>query len=200
MRIIENTPARLRLRDRTLWMSAVCFAAMAIFVVRFGFVSDQPTVLIPAALFLMFALAFLRATDVTFDRIERVCAIRRLDVLRVTRVRLAFADISDVRIEIAPMPDNPAIPPCRLSLVTASAVVPLTAGFEPSEARYNAMRDAILDVVFADGKKPAAADPIRMLVNEGRIIDAMAMLRARDGLDLTTARARVDEMRKAPEA
>jgi hypothetical protein len=36
-----------------------------------------------------------------------------------------------------------------------------------------------------------------MLVEEGRIIDAVAMLRARDRLDLATASARVDEMRKA---
>jgi hypothetical protein len=88
MRITENTPSRLRLRDRTLWISAVCFAAAAIFVVRFAFDRDQPAVLIPAALFAMFGLAFLRATDVTFDKIERVCAIRRLDVLRLTRIRL----------------------------------------------------------------------------------------------------------------
>jgi hypothetical protein len=197
MRITENTPSRLELRDRTLWMSVVCFAAMAIFVVRFGFVSNQPAVLIPAALFLMFALAFLRATDVTFDKTKRVCDIRRLDVLHQTRLRLAFTDITDARVELVPMPDNPADPSCRLSLVTTSAVVPLTAGFEPSQARYNAMRDAVLEAVFGDGKRPAAPDPVRMLVKEGRIIDAVAMLRARDGLDLTTASKRVDELRKA---
>jgi hypothetical protein len=93
-------------------------------------------------------LAFLRATDVTFDKIERSCAIRRLDVLRLTRIRLVFADITDARVEIVPMPDNAADPSCRLSLVTASAVVPLTAGYEPSQERCNAMRDAVLDVVF----------------------------------------------------
>jgi hypothetical protein len=36
-----------------------------------------------------------------------------------------------------------------------------------------------------------------MLAKAGRIIDAVAMLRARDGLDLTTASKRVDELRKA---
>jgi hypothetical protein len=197
MRITENTPSRLRLRDRTLWISAVCFAAAAIFVVRFAFDRDQPAVLIPAALFAMFGLAFLRATDVTFDKIERVCAIRRLDVLRLTRIRLAFAEITEARVEIAPMPDNPAVPPCRLSLVTPSAVVPLTTGYEPSQQRYHAMRDAVLEAVLADGKRPAAPDPVRMLAKAGRIIDAVAMLRARDGLDLTTASKRVDELRKA---
>jgi hypothetical protein len=39
-----------------------------------------------------------------------------------------------------------------------------------------------------------------MLVKEGRIIDAVAILRMLDGLDLTTASARVDEPRNAPDA
>jgi len=93
MRISENTSLCLKLRDRTLWISLVCLAAAAVFPVHLAFDSDQPTELIPAALFLMFGLAFLRATDVTFDKIERTCAIRRFEVLRVKRTRLAFADI-----------------------------------------------------------------------------------------------------------
>jgi hypothetical protein len=142
----------------------------------------------------------LRATDVTFDKIDRICAIRRFDVLRVTRTRLAFADITDIRVEIAPMPDDGATISCRLSLVTASAVVPLTASYAPDQPRYNAMRDTVLEAVFEDRPRPAALDPVRMLVKEGRIIDAVTILRVRDGLDLTTASARVDELRKAPDA
>jgi hypothetical protein len=198
MRITENTPSRLKLRDRTLWISAVCFGAAVVLVARAAFDGDQIEELIPAALSVFFGLAFLRATDVTFDKSERICAIRRFDVLRVTRMRLAFADITDVRVEIGPFPEDSLS--CRLSLVTASAVVPLTAGYEPDQDRYNAMRDAVLDAVFADGQKPAAPDPVHTPVKEGRIIDAVAVLRIRDGLDLTTASARVDELRNAPDA
>jgi hypothetical protein len=39
-----------------------------------------------------------------------------------------------------------------------------------------------------------------MLVQQGRIMDAVAILRMREGLDLMTASARVDELRKAPDA
>ena len=62
------------------------------------------------------------------------------------------------------------------------------------------MRDTIIEAVFRDRPKPAQADPVRMLVREGRIMDAVAMLRIRDGIDLTTASARIDELRKAPES
>ncbi len=200
MRISEDTPSRLRLRDRTLWISLVCFAGAAAIIVRVAVDRDPSEQLIPAALFVVFGLAFLRATDVTFDRVERLCAIRRFDVLRVKRTQIAFADIVDVRVEIEPMPDNPASISCRLSLVTTSAVIPLTASYEPDQDRYNAMRDAVLEAVFRDRQKPAAVDPVRMLVKEGRIVDAVAILRMRDGLDLTTASARVDELRNAPDA
>ena len=200
MRISENAPSRLRLRDRTLWISLVCFAGAAAIIARVAVDRDPFEQLIPAALVVMFGLAFLRATDVTFDKVEGICAIRRFDVLRVKRTQIAFADIVDVRVEIEPMPDNPASISCRLSLVTASAVIPLTASYEPDRDRYNAMRDAVLEVVFKDRQKPTAHDPVRMLVKEGRMIDAVAILRMRDGLDLTTASARVNELRNAPDA
>jgi hypothetical protein len=200
MRITENTSSRLTLRDRTLWISAVCFAGASAILARVAFNYDQPDGLIPAAVCVLFGLPFLRATDVTFDKIDRICAIRRFDVLQMKRTRLAFADITDVRVEIAPMPDDGASISCRLSVVTASAVVPLTASYAPDQPRYNAMRDTVLEAVFEDRPRPAALDPVRMLVKEGRIIDAVTILRVRDGLDLTSASARVDELRKAPDA
>jgi hypothetical protein len=117
MRISKDTPSHLRLRDQTLWLSAICIGAAALLV--FGVVRDhEPRLLISAGAFVIFALAFFRATDVTFDKIARTCLIRRLDVLRLTRTQLGFDDIMDARIETEPMPDAPAAPSCRLSLVT----------------------------------------------------------------------------------
>jgi len=46
--------------------------------------------------------------------------------------------------------------------------------------RFNAMRDTVFAVVFGDRPRPAALDPVRMLVQEGRIIDAVAILRERE--------------------
>jgi hypothetical protein len=57
------------------------------------------------------------------------------------------------------------------------------------------MRDAVLDTVIAAGPRPAAADPVRMLVAEGRITDAVAVLRRREKLNLATALTRVNALR-----
>jgi hypothetical protein len=58
----------------------------------------------------------------------------------------------------------------------------------------------VIEAVFRDRPRPAQVDPVRMLVREGRIMDTVAMLRIRDGIDLTTASARIDELRNAPDS
>jgi hypothetical protein len=58
----------------------------------------------------------------------------------------------------------------------------------------------VLETVFGEGKRPAAVDSIRVLLKDGRIIDAVRMLRWREGLDLTTASARIGQLRKTIDA
>jgi hypothetical protein len=193
MRIAENKPSRLRLRDRTCWISLVCLGS-ALILAGGAIATDQPKLFVTAALFLIFALAFQYTTDVTFDKTRRVCYIRRLNVWRPRRMRLAFEDIRDVRVEFAPVEDLTSIS-CRLSLVTTSGIVPLSAAYEPNETRYDAMRDTVLDAIIAAGQRRPASDPVRMLVEEGRITDAVAVLRRREKLNLTTALTRVNALR-----
>jgi hypothetical protein len=70
MRISENTPSRLTFRDRTLWISVLCFGLAGIFMVHLAFVPDQPSLLVSAALFLMFGLAACNRRDVQQDRAD----------------------------------------------------------------------------------------------------------------------------------
>jgi hypothetical protein len=195
MRIAENTPSRLVLRDRTLWISAVCFTAAAALVGRVAFDLDDASQLVPAALSVLFGLAFLRATDVTFDKTKGTCLVRRLDVLRLTCRRVAFHDIIDVRIDIDRSHDPDDLT-YRLSLSTTSAIIPLSATYEPGFERYSGMREAVLDAVSNTAQRPATEDSINGLVRAGRVIDAIAIIRMREGLNLAEARARVAELQR----
>jgi hypothetical protein len=195
VRIVENTRSRLVLRDRTWWVSAVCFAASVILAGRSALSDATADLLVPAAISALFGFAFLHATEVSFDRIGRTCIVRRFDVVRLTRRRLRFEDISDIRIETSRFWDSDDIG-CRLSIVTAATTIPLTAAYEPGLERYSAMRETLLDVLFADSPHPPAEDPVLALVTEGRIVDAVALLRMRDGSSLTDARARVAALQK----
>ena len=195
MRIVEDTPSRLVLRDRTLWISSICLVAAMVMVVRGAVVGDDQ-LLIGAAVMLAFAIPFLRATDLIFDKGQRICSLRRLDMWRIKRLSLPFSDIRDIKVEVEPMAGDSQTISCRFSLVTQADVIPLTAAYEPNLERYNKMREVILGMLFSPSRRPAAADPVLDLVTRGQIVAAVALLRKRDGLDLTAAKMRVDEMRR----
>jgi hypothetical protein len=197
MRIVENTASRLVLRDRTLWISWLCFACAAVIAAMFLGADHDPRRLIPAGLFLAFGALFLRATDAVFDKVRQSCAVRRRDIWRVTQRDLTFADITDIQVEPMHVDDDSGGVHCRLTLLTAQGAVPLTASYQSGLDRLNAMRETLADVVFSGRARPAAPDPVQFLVKAGHGIAAVALLRRRDGLDLATAHTRVREMRQA---
>jgi hypothetical protein len=197
MRIIKaTTPSRLVLRDRTLWISGVCFAAALVIVYRILADHDPAALAISALLLVGFGLVFFGATDVVFDKTEQVCRLRRIGALGVVRAAYRFPEIRDVRVEIEPSLGHSNTTMCRLALVTAAGTTPLTRSYEPSLERYNAMRDAIVLALAADLPLSAEIDPVRDLVTQGRRIDAVALLRQRDKLGLTEAHERVARLER----
>jgi hypothetical protein len=195
MRIVENSPERVVLRDRTLWFSWICLGAAAAVGGRFAVAHGDPRQLFAVAFVAAFGLFFLRATDVVLDKSRSTCAVRRRDIWRVTQFELGFRDILDVRVEPMPMQDDGGFK-CRLSLVTAQAVLPLSAGYEPDLQRYEEMRETLLDTMMQGRPRPPAEDPVEVLVKAGQRIAATSLLRQRDGLDLTTAHSRVKALRE----
>jgi hypothetical protein len=196
MRIVEDNPSCLVLRERSLWVSFVCFGGALFLAVASAFGREGLQPLLPAALFALFGIAFLRSTDVVVDKARRTCTVRRRDVLRVTRLELGFDAIDDIVVDTRTDAEAPGLFVCRLSLVTKDGPVPLSAVYQPDLDRYQAMRDVLAEALFAGRVAPAAADPVRTLLAAGRTIDAVALLRTRDGLGLTEARAKVEEMRR----
>lgn len=197
MRIVENSSSRLVLKDQTYWITIVCFAAALFGAGYFALHRDDLRELIPAVLFAAFGLAFLHSTDVVFDKIDRRCLVRRRDVTRLTRTELLFHDISDIKVDVSALGSKGDVS-CRLALQTASGAMPLTASFEPGLQRFTAMRDVIVGVVFASGRQPPPSDPARDLARAGRLVESVAVLRQRDGLNLTDAMDRARAMRDAP--
>ena len=190
MRIVENDERRLVLRDHTYWVTYVCGGA-SLFAVFFALKLGDPRALMPASLFGLFGLAFLRSSDVIFDKGTRVCTVRRRDIWRVKHQEISFLDISRVDIDTKMIDTNYSVTSCRLSLYTNTGALPLTASYEPSLDRYRAMRQSILAKVFADRVHPREYDEVESLANAGRTVDAVAVLRSRDpSLRLTDGVAR----------
>jgi hypothetical protein len=197
MQIKANTKSELVLRDRTLWISVVCFAAVLFMVYRVLVHHDSQNLYLSALFLGVFGFVFLGAADVVFDKRKQTCALRLISSFRIIRARLRFRDILDVKVEIAPANGRSNATMCRLTLVTASGPIPLTRSYEPTLERYSAMRDAVVLALAADLPLSAAIDPVQDLVNQGRTIDAVALLEHRDKLSLTEAHNRAAALKAA---
>lgn len=146
MRIVENDERRLVLRDRT-YLITYASGGASLFALFFALNLMDPKALIPATVFGLFGLAFLRSSDVTFDKGTRVCTVRRRDLWRVKHQEIPFGDISGVDIDTKNIDTNYSVVSCRMSLRTNTGALPLTASYEPSLKEYRAMRQSILATV-----------------------------------------------------
>ena len=144
MRVVENSQDRLVLRDRTAWMTVVCWST-ALFYGGFawsGGIADWRAALVPAFLVLC-GLICLRTTLLELDRGQRTLTLKRLRIFRRTTNVIAFDEVSDVLVEADPMSDHPGSPLCRLCLVTRAGRVPTTESYEPGPERFSAMQEAL---------------------------------------------------------
>jgi len=94
VRIAENSPDRLVLRDRSAWMAILLLGAAVLIAGSFVLVPGQPGQLVVAAFFAVGGLVFLRTSNVIFDKGSRTCFVRRRDIFKVTQRAIPFADIT----------------------------------------------------------------------------------------------------------
>lgn len=203
MRITERSPQRLVLKDQTIWITALCFAAAG-FLAGYAILGTASASMgsaaangpwVTAVLFAIFGLGFLRTSVVEFDQASGLCKVSKLNVFKRTRLSIPFTDIQDVKIEVEPLNVASERENYALSLVTSSRIVPLSSTYEPGIGHFDEIRAAILEILSRP--ETPSPDPVQSLVQQGRIVDAVALLRQRDNLDLTTARQRVAEIQKA---
>jgi hypothetical protein len=196
VRLAENSPDSLVLRDRSALLALLLLGAAVLMAVSFLLVRGQAGLLVVAAFFAVCGLAFLRTSTVVFDKGSRTCFIRRRDIFKVTERAVPFSEITNVRLDQSSGGEMGTTSTFRVTLVTQAEDVPLSAVYEAGRAKYEAMREALVDILFDSRARPAEPDPVEGMLKSGRIIDATAFLRRRDGLGLTEAKTRVDELRK----
>jgi hypothetical protein len=183
------------MRGGSLWIAAICFAAALIALGHVVLAHAPSKELIAATFSVAFSVIFLRASDVVCDRLGQTCRVSRFGLSGLRRWQLAFRDISNVIVETLRDPDGGDAMMCRLTLMTSAGAIPLTASYQPGLGRHEALREALVNVIFAGRSRPPAPDPLDALIHAGRRIDAIAYLRSRDGLSLTEAHDRVEAMR-----
>jgi hypothetical protein len=157
MRIVEDTPGRLVLKDRTLWISFVC-GPVALVLAAVTAIEPSWGPGIGAALCLFAAVVFFDSTDLVMDRASRVCDLRRMTYGRTRRWSLPFDQVTDVRIEWGSS-TRAGGRTCRLVFVTGAETLPLTAALSSGEARHQVMQEKLLAVLRDRTAAPPPMSP-----------------------------------------
>lgn len=212
MRIVRQTPAELVVRDSSIWISIVC-ALAAGFVLYFVIAKNEQRGWIAIAVWLLFALAWVRRSTFTFSAALQRIEWKRLRYFRIAGGTIPFSDVQSINIESISSDKGTLI--YRLAIATASqGIVPMADVYSGSGQHYfESLRETIQEFVkpkasgtpktgFSsasasiplnpDAARTAALnDSIRGLLQQGRKMDAILLVRQSEHLDLTEATFRV---------
>jgi len=191
MRIAKESADELILTEQTVWFGVLCGLAGGGLLVL-CLVNGNWKGLLGPAFFGFSALMAWRASRVRFDKSTGTVVLDQLRVFKRTRTRLPFDAVLNIVIESSGG-DDPA--PCRLVLQTPNGPQPLSSAYSSSYPAHEVLRLAVLKILgraSADGLMQSLRD----LIRAGRTIDAVALLRSREKMDLTTARNRIAAMKK----
>ena len=208
MHIQRQTPMELVLQDGSRWLSFL-FIAVVVFVGVSSIEKHSYRGFFVSAFFLLFAVAFFRHSTFTLDKMQRIARWRRFTILKNETGSISFDSIRDIFIDTQAGEHGTAC--YRLTIVTTEGRTPMANMFEGgSIERYQHLRQQILDFiglspavptpepgVLSDGI-PADIEPsLRALLTQGRMIDAIALLRNRESIGLADAKSRIDALADA---
>jgi hypothetical protein len=136
-------------------------------------------------------LMFLEWTRFEFAPATRTVTWQRRWALRRRQGALAFGDIGAVLAE-RPIGDD-GTPSRRIVLKATGGDVPITVGYQADpDGEVVAIADRIRGLLGQRVDPPV--DDVRQLAEAGRLIDAIRVLREREGLSLTEAKQRLEEL------
>jgi hypothetical protein len=141
------------------------------------------------------AVIFLEAASFELVAATRTITWSRRWALRQHSGTITFASVQSVQAE-RPMGDD-GTPSRRIVFrTTDGATVPLTVGYQPDpDGEVLKIADRIRRFI-GQSSEPSPLQAVERLVASGRKIDAIRVLREEQGLSLTEAKQRVDELHR----
>lgn len=214
MKIIRQTPAELVVQDSSLWISLIC-ALAATFLLYFVVAQHQTRVWYAIAFFLLCALVWLRRSTFTFSAATQRIDWNRLRFFTTKTGTIAFSDVRSINIESSSSDKGTLT--YRLAIATISqGIVPMSGVYTSGQRHIESLRDTVQQFVKpadsgatpaafstasasiplnADAARTAALnDSIRGLLQQGRKVDAILLVRQSEHLDLTEATFRVNHI------
>ncbi|HVU45596.1 MAG TPA: hypothetical protein VHD85_05705 [Terracidiphilus sp.] len=199
MKIVRRTESELVAADSGLFLCGL-FMSVAVPLLYLGALPGRHKMLFGAAFMLLCSGICLRKTTFIFDRVRGIAFWRRRRMFKVDSGEIPFSDISDIGFDT--MQDQRGVTTYRLMVITAMSRVPMADMYGGGRKYYESVRDSIVEFLAGSGT-PVHASPgggwddeasLRAMILEGRKLDAIALLRAKENLDLLHAKERIEEI------
>jgi hypothetical protein len=202
VRIREEANGSLALTYDSTRLSTVLFVLTAVLLGAAGrerFVASGDSdrligLLGGAATLLLSGIALRERAHAVVNPVARAIVWQRQWAFRTRSGSLSFDDVAAVVPE-RPIGDD-GVPSRRIVLrTTAGETIPLTAGYRPDGDGAILAASERIAAMVARGALSPALGAVEALAASGRVIDAVKLLRDREGLSLDDAKRRVDALR-----
>lgn len=198
MHVTRKTNQELVVVDSSIWLSVflLCAAAAAVYA---SIVHGKLQGLALAGFIALFAFLFWRKEVVVFDAGRQQADWRRRRAFMAASGIVPFSEISGIGME-STSAGSRGTPLYRLTILTSGKPVPMSDVYHSDQQHYVSLKAEILQFLHLDGGEAASASgdvdetSIRSLLQQGRKIDAIELVRGSRNIGLTEAVHRVNEI------
>jgi len=200
MHVTRRTNQELVLLDSSIWIS-VFLLCVSTFVAYRVILRSNPRGMLLDGLFLIFILLFWRKEVVAFNSGTQQATWTRRRLFNVATGTIPFSDITGIGVETTSAKNGVLV--YRLAILTAQGTVPMADSYAGDQQKYEKLKQEILDFLkldssenrnnFTSASSTGIDDEasIRSLLQQGRRIDAIQLVRSTQKLSLVEATDRV---------
>ncbi|MGC2298626.1 MAG: hypothetical protein WA476_07480 [Acidobacteriaceae bacterium] len=198
MKILRQTDTELVVRDSSLWVS-ILLALGATLPLGFALFQNDRRGFLAFGCILLFAFPWLRRSTFTFDATSQTIRWIRLRYLRTRTGIIPFSDVKHIDVQ-ASVGGQTNVVLYRLAIETQQGTFPMSDVFNSGENQCASVCEAILRFVKLDRNSvaPSVASALdasaRSLLQQGRKIDAIQLVKTSQKLSLTAATQHVNEL------
>lgn len=203
MHVTRKTNQEMVVLDSSIWISIFLLCASLFAAYRLS-IQHNTGGFLSLGFMLLFVLLFWRKEVVVFDAARQQATWTRRRIFKVATGTIPFSEISGINLEATSSKNDVLL--YRLAIVTAQGSVPMSDSYAGNLQKYEKLRQDILEFVnpkLAQAESNAAQAgsfdyeaSIRSLLQQGRKIDAIHLLRTTQKLSLVEATDRIAAISK----
>lgn len=201
MHVTRKTNQELVVVDSSIWISVFLLCASTFVTYRL-ILEDNRKGFLLSGIFLLFILLFWRKEVVVFDAARQQAIWTRRRLFKVATGTIPFSEITGIGME-ATSSDHALT--YRLTILTAHGSTPMSDSYASGQQKYESLRQEILAFLKLSPSEARAGSgfgssltsgiddeaSVRSLLQQGRRIDAIKLVRSTQNIGLKEATDRV---------